>query len=489
MKQSLKKNYIYNLIYQLMILILPLATAPYLSRVLGAEKIGIYSFTLSISSYFITFGTLGMTTYAQREIAYNQNNKEKCSKIFWEIFILRFITMSMSILIFILIFVNGTQYQLYYKILTLEIIASMLDISWFFQGLEELKKTVIKNGVVKLISVILIFCIVKNKNDLVKYYIIYALSILLGNISLWVYLPKYIKKVNLKELKILKNLKPSFYLFIPNVAIQVYALLDKTMIGIIVPDKSELGFYEQSQKVIRLLLTIITSLGTVMMPRMANKFAEGKKEEIMYYMKKSFNYVFILSIPMIFGIIAVSKYFVPIFFGKGFDKVALIMNMTCPILLFIGISNVIGGQYLLPAKKQKEYTISVILGAVVNFGLNLFLIKLYGAIGAAIATIAAELTVTVTQMIFVKNDFDFGEILKPILKYLFASICMFIICKILGANITNRYLSVALQVLIGSIVYFTTLLMLKDNFLFEIINNIKEKFERNCYKNSNTRSD
>ena len=475
MKQSLKKNYIYNLIYQLMILILPLATAPYLSRVLGAENIGIYSFTVSISSYFMTFGTLGMTTYAQREIAYNQNNKEKCSKIFWEIFSLRLITMSMAILIFILIFVNGTQYQLYYKILTLEIIASMLDISWFFQGLEEFKKTIVKNGIVKIIYVILIFCVVKNKNDLAKYYIIYVFTALIGNMSLWIHLPKYIEKVKLKELKILNNLKPSFYLFIPNIAIQVYALLDKTMIGIIVPDKSELGFYEQSQKVIRLLLTIVTSLGTVMMPRIANKFAEGKKEDVMYYMKKSFNYVFILSIPMMFGIMAVSESFVPIFFGKGFDKVALIMSMCSPVLLIIGMSNVMGVQYLLPTKKQKEYTISVILGAVVNFGLNLFLIKLYGAIGASIATIAAELTVTVTQMIFLKNDFDFGEILKPILKYLFASICMFITCKILGANITNRYLSVVLQVLIGSIVYFTILLVLKDKFLYEIIGNIKEK--------------
>ena len=170
MKKSITKNYIYNLTYQILVLILPLITTPYISRVLGAENIGIYSYTLSISAYFILFGSLGISLYGQREIAYNQGKKNKCSIIFWEIIILRTITMLISLILYYFIFVNGQQYQIYYKILTLELIANCLDISWFFQGIEEFKKTVMRNMVVKLISIISIFIFVKKESDLYIYF-------------------------------------------------------------------------------------------------------------------------------------------------------------------------------------------------------------------------------------------------------------------------------------------------------------------------------
>ena len=169
-KQSVTKNYIYNLLYQILVLILPLITTPYISRVLGAENIGIYSYTISIATYFVLFGSLGIALYGQREIAYNQKNKKKYSVIFREIVILRIITMSISVLIFYFIFVNGNQYQIYYKILTLEIIGNCIDISWFFQGLEEFKKTVTRNIIIKLISVLCIFIFIKNQNDLYLYF-------------------------------------------------------------------------------------------------------------------------------------------------------------------------------------------------------------------------------------------------------------------------------------------------------------------------------
>ena len=273
MSKSIKKNYLYNLIYQSLILIVPLITTPYLSRVLGAEAIGIYSYTISITTYFVLFGSLGIALYGQREIAYVQDDKEKRSTVFIEILLMRFITLGISMLIFYLSFVKQGQYSTYYKILILEIISNSIDISWFFQGIEEFKKTVVRNAIVKIISVICIFIFVKNTNDLLKYFIIYVLSTFLGNLSLWMYLPKYIEKVNLKNIKIFKHLKPAIALFIPQIAVQIYTVLDKTMIGAIVDDKAEVGFYEQSQKIVKLLLAIATSLGTVMSPRMASTFA------------------------------------------------------------------------------------------------------------------------------------------------------------------------------------------------------------------------
>ena len=474
-KKSVAKNYIYNLSYQILVIIIPLITTPYISRVLGAENIGIYSYTLSISAFFILFGSLGIALYGKREIAYHQKNKEEYSKIFWEVLILRMILMSISLVIFYFSFVTKEQYQIYYKILMLEILANCVDISWFFQGLEEFKKTVIRNMIVKVISIVCIFVFVKDRNDLTKYFLIYVLSILIGNLSLWFYLPKFLTKVKIRYLKIWRHIKPTLYLFIPQIAIEVYTLLDRTMIGTIISDKSEVGFYDQSQKIIKMLLTIITSLGTVMLPRIASNFASGKKKKIAKYLKKSFNMVFFLSFPMIFGIISVSSIFVPKFFGEGYGKVAILMNVISPIILFIGLSNVIGTQYLLPTKRQKEFTISVVCGAIVNFIINISLIWNFGAIGASIGTVIAELTVAIVQIFFIRKDFKIINIIKSSRNYLFSSIIMFIVCLVIKSIVRKPYFSMALQCSLGSIIYVVILILLEDKFLFEIIDRIKVK--------------
>ena len=478
-KQSVTKNYIYNLLYQILVLILPLITTPYISRVLGAENIGIYSYTISIATYFVLFGSLGIALYGQREIAYNQKNKKKYSVIFREIVILRIITMSISVLIFYFIFVNGNQYQIYYKILTLEIIGNCIDISWFFLGLEEFKKTVTRNIIIKLISVLCIFIFIKNQNDLYLYFLIYVFSTLIGNGSLWLYLPKFLGKVELKELNIFRHLKPTISLFIPQIAIQIYTLLDRTMVGAIISDKSEVGYYDQGQKIVKMLLAVITSMGTVMLPRIANTFATGDRNMVKNYMNKSFNLVFALAFPLIFGIIAVSKAFVPVFFGPGYDKVAILMSVISPIILLIGISNVTGTQYLLPTKRQKEYTISVFCGAIINFIMNICLIWNYGAIGASIGTVIAELTVTLVQIHFVKNDFDFKEIFKSAKNYLFSSLIMFIICLFIETKIKSNLVSTISQVGVGIIIYIIILLLLKDKFVIEIINKFIKIGEKN----------
>lgn len=475
MKKSVTKNYIYNLAYQVLIIILPVITTPYISRVLGAENIGIYSYTLSISAFFILFGSLGIALYGKREIAYLQKDKKGYSKVFWEILILRTITMAISLIIFYFVFARTGDYKIYYRILMLEIVANCIDISWFFQGLEEFKKTVIRNMIVKLISVVCIFVFVKNKEDLYIYFVIYVLSILIGNGSLWLYLPRFLEKVRLKELKVFKHLKSTFSLFLPQIAVEIYTLLDRTMIGMIITDKSEVGFYDQGQKIIKMLLTMITALGTVMLPRIANTYANGKKKKIIKYMRKSFNMVYLLAFPMIFGIISISKDFVPKFFGQGYDKVALIMSVISPIILFIGMSNVIGTQYLLPTKRQKEYTLSVVCGAVVNLIMNFCLIFRFGAIGASIGTVIAELTVALVQIYFVRKDFDLKKVLKLMKNYLMASLIMFVICMVIRNIVRKPYLSMALQISIGGVVYLTSLILLEDKFVYEILDRIKIK--------------
>ena len=275
-KKSIVRNYMYNLVYQILILILPLITTPYLSRVLGAEGIGIYGYTYSIVTYFVLFGSLGIALYGQREIAYVQDNPIKRKKVFLELILFRFATLAVAILVYCFIFLRGGQYHQYYFILLIELIAAGFDISWFFQGIEEFKKTVFRNVLVRVVSVTLVFVIVKTAEDLWKYILIYSVADLLGNLLLWIYLPKYLKGGKVGKLNLRIHMIPLLMLFIPQITTKVYNLLDTTMLGAIVPNKEETGYYEQAQKVIRLLITVVTSLGIVMIPRVANIYANRR---------------------------------------------------------------------------------------------------------------------------------------------------------------------------------------------------------------------
>ena len=275
-KKSIVRNYMYNLVYQILILILPLITTPYLSRVLGAEGIGIYGYTYSIVTYFVLFGSLGIALYGQREIAYVQDNPIKRKKVFLELILFRFATLAVAILVYCFIFLRGGQYHQYYFILLIELIAAGFDISWFFQGIEEFNKTVFRIVLVRVVSVTLVFVIVKTAEDLWKYILIYSVADLLGNLLLWIYLPKYLKGGKVGKLNLRIHMIPLLMLFIPQITTKVYNLLDTTMLGAIVPNKEETGYYEQAQKVIRLLITVVTSLGIVMIPRVANIYANRR---------------------------------------------------------------------------------------------------------------------------------------------------------------------------------------------------------------------
>ena len=473
MKKSIIKNYLYNVVYQILVIVVPLITTPYLSHVLGAEKIGIYSYTLSIATYFILFGTFGVAMYGQREIAYVREDEFQKSKTFFEILIMRFLTLGISLIIFYLTFCINGEYSTYYKILILEILANSLDISWFFQGLEEFKKTVARNTVVKLISVVCIFIFVKEQEDLYKYFLIYVLSTFIGNLSLWFYLPKFIQKVKFKELKIFKHLKPTIELFIPQIAIQIYTVLDKTMIGLIIQDKSEVGIYEQSQKIVKMPLAMITALGTVISPRIASIFANNKKEEIKNYLSNSFRFIWFLGMPMMFGIMAIAKTLVPWFLGNEFDKAKIVIMIGAPIIMAIGLSNVSGMQYLVPTKKQNLLTKSVIFGALFNLVTNIILIPILGAFGAMIASVLAEFLVLFIQLIDIKKDIPIKIVFENRTKYFASGMVMFIITFSIGFLLDSTIITTFIQIFIGIIVYGFMLIVLKDKMIYEYIDKIK----------------
>ena len=472
MKKSIAKNYIYNLIYQMLTIVLPLITTPYLSRVLGAENIGIYGYTLSIVTYFVLFGTLGIAMYGQREIAYVQNDKTKQSKTFWEIVITRFITLTIASVTFYITFCIRGQYTTYYTILLLELLANALDISWYYQGIEDFGKTVIRNLVVKILSLVCIFVFVKTQADLWKYMLIYVLANALGNATMWLYLPKMLQKISLKTLEFKKHIKPVLSLFVPQIATQIYVVLDKTMIGNITNNMSDVGFYEQAQKIVKTAMLVVTALGTVMNSRIANAFAENKKEDVKKYLMQAFNIVWMLGIPTMFGIMAVSSKLVPWFYGEGYEPVIQLLIATSPILLAIGLNNVTGIQYLIQTKQQKNFTISVTIGAIINVIFNLILINLIGTVGAAISSVIAEFTVLGVHFIYMRKDIKILEVLKLSIKYLISGIIMYIVVANIVKLMPSSILNTLIQSALGVIIYFAILLLMNDKFLKDIINQV-----------------
>ena len=476
-KKSIVKNYIYNLIYQMLTIVLPLVTTPYLSRVLGAGPIGIYGYTLSIVTYFILFGSLGIAMYGQREIAYVQDKKEEQSKNFWEIVIFRIITMTIALIVFYFIFCLKGEYSLYYKILILELVANSIDISWYFQGVEDFGKTVVRNIIVKSLSLVCIFIFIKSPEDLWKYFLIYTVANVFGNLTMWMYIPKILPKVRLKDLNLIKHIKPTLALFVPQIATQIYVVLDKTMVGNITGNMSEVGYYEQAQKIVKALMLVVTALGTVMSSRIANTYATKSYEEVKEYLRKSFKIVWFLGMPIMLGLIAITPNMVPWFYGEGFEAVIPLLIATSPIILAIGLNNVTGVQYLIQTGKQNIFTISVTVGAVINVIFNFVLIKIIGSVGASISSVLAEVIILFVQLYYLKEEITIKDVIEDSFKYIISGIIMAIIVYGISLKMNIGIISTLIQIIIGGIIYVLVLIILKDELIKVIISQIATKIK------------
>ncbi|OOM16541.1 flippase [Clostridium saccharobutylicum] len=482
MSKSIAKNFIYNLLLQIVTLLMPLITVPYVSRILGKEGVGVYSYTLSIVQYFVILGSLGVSMYGNRQIAYVRDDKEKMSKTFWAITVLKFITTIIALGFYMFIFGFDKKYGNVYLIQSINIIAATIDISWLYMGLEDFKKTVIRNLLVKIFGVICIFIFVKSYDDLYKYISINALMILLGNLVMWMYVPKTVLKIKIKVSDIVGHIVPAIQLFIPQIATQIYLVLDKTMLGTLA-NTGEVGLYEQSEKIIKLVLGLVTSLGVVMLPRMSNTFANGDNEKMDAYLNKSLQGVSYVSIPMAIGLASISNEFVPWFFGKDFSAVSYLMIILTPILFFIAISNVLGIQYLLPTDRTNEFTASVTMGAIINVILNFMLIPQYKAIGTCIATVIAEFVVVLVQYISLRKNIKTKILLKSIIKYAFSAAIMFIVVRFIGIHMGAKIITTVVQGAVGVIIYALILILFKEEINLIIFKTVMSKLKILSYKN------
>lgn len=488
MKKSIKANYIYNISYQIFALIVPLITTPYISRVIGVEGIGINSYTYAMLRYFWLLSALGCATYGLRIIGISQEDRQERSLKFWSLFLLKIVLSSVAILLYVIYVLLYSKYKTIAFIQGIYLIAVMLDISWFYQGMEDFKKISIKNFIFKILNVIYIFMFVKSKDDLKIYIFGLAFFQLLSNLSLWMPLKKYVDKVKIKKLEVFKYLKPCLELFLPSVAAQIFAILDKSMIGWITNDSKENGYYEQALKIIDMSLTVITTLGTVKVPSIARDYKLRKNEKIKQSLNDSVRFTIFVGLPMMFGIWGISGKFVPIFFGEEYIKSTGVLNILSLLFIFMGVNSITGTQYLISSNQQNIHTKCLLVGGCFNFLFNWVLISRIGSYGAAIASVIGEIVICILESAYLyrTKQYNIFPVLLKTYKYIIASVLMFIYLLCIQRYIYNL-IGILLAIVVAIIVYFVILMTLKDSFLCLEIRKYfdKRKNNRGKYENKN----
>jgi len=473
MEKNLVKNYIYNILFQLIKIVAPLLVVPCTMGNLGASVLGISDFANNIASWFTLFGILGINIYGQREIAKVRDNREECSRVFFEILFTQIFNMTIILILYtlyVIFFVKNNQYISY--LYCIAIFSCSLDVTWFYFGIENFKIVSIRNIVIKLLGVGLILLIIKEPGDLWKFVLINTCNDVFGHLITYSELPRHITRVkfSFKE-SYLKHLKATFILFIPTIAINVYTLLDQTMLGILIEDKSAVSLYKTAQNFVKMFLYFITSIGSVMMPRIANVYHNNNNlEEVNRYLNVTLRLSIILSVPMMIAMLCVSPFFIPWYLPTQLSITRLI-QVCCPIIVFISLSNVFGIQYLVPTGHNKEYTISVISGAVVNFIFNLLLIPRFGAVGASIGSVIAEMSVTLVQYFSVRQELHF-DLSSTTIKSFISAIIMGVSVYFLGTLLNASMLTNIIQAICGVIVYLLVMIVLKEETIHNILSSL-----------------
>lgn len=476
MKNKIVTNYLYNMSYQVLNILIPIITIPYISRVLGAEGIGINDSSFALVTTLSVIGMFGITNYGSKKIAWVRDSKEKLSQNFWSIWTLQAVVTILVILAFISSVIIGDVFDSrYIYLMQLPIlIGSFLDISWLYVGLEDFKKTVTRNIIVKLMALGLIFLLVKTSQDLWIYILINSVSFACGNIIFWLYLPKYVNKPSFNSINVKKHIPAALALLIPQLAIQIYTNMDKVLVERLA-DELQNGYYSSSQKIARLALVLVTSLSYVMMPAMANMYAKNEQEKVKTYLRNSVKFGLVLSIFITSTLMSLSKDFVPMFFGPEFNVIIPYMIISSFIVIFIAVGGIFANQYSLPVGDTKEYTIPLVVAAIINPILNIILVPRYLALGGVYSIVITECIVFVMRIWFVRKKLNLKYMFKGLGVYLFAGIIAYVATFIVGEMLPSNFISVVCEGAVSLFVYATIVIFLDKELKGSIIEFVKKR--------------
>jgi len=471
--KNIARNFIYQSIFQIMKIVIPIITIPIVSMALGPAGIGIFNYTNSIAQYFVLVASLGVAMYGNREIALAYNRQEDISKLFWEIVVFKAILTLVVFFIYIAV-VSFLPNSNYFYFQSLTILAVLFDISWFFMGIEDFKLTSVSSLFVQIITFVLILLFIKDSNDVGIYILIQTAGIFVSQVLVWFFIKPYItfQKINLK--KSFSHIKGSFEFFIPQVAITLYTNLNKTLLGLFI-GASAVGFYTNSLTLNTVFITIITTLDIVLLPHMSGLFAKKNVERIVELMDKTIDLQLFFSLPIMFGMLTVYDKLVPWFFGEKFLFINNVIPFFTPLIVIIPLGMAVSRQYLIPIGKVREYNKSVIIGAGINIISNLILLPTVGFFGVVISNLLAEFFVTAVRVRSFLKSTNFSFNFRRISIYFISALAMMIITRILTNSMQASLITNVVQGLIAITLYFIFTVIMRTNPIVSFIQERRSK--------------
>lgn len=477
MAQSVKVNYILNLINTGTQMLFPLITFPYVCRVIEADGIGQINFFQSIISYISLFTCLGIPMYAIREIARDRSDVVQMNRTAMEILLLHSMLTLVGYAIVAILCLTVPQIQVnipLFLILSLTIFFTAIGCEWFYQGIENFKYITIRGLIIKTVSVVLLFIFVKSKTDLLYYGCYTVFGVLGGNIFNFFRLRKYIHRENIifSELHIKRHVKPVLKVFSFSVVTSIYLQLNTVLLGFL-KNTLAVGYFAAATKVMQMLLTMSACLGSVMMPRASHLIAENKKDEFNRLIQKSYDFTLAIALPMTIGLIFCAPSLITALCGVKFEHSILPSQIIAPIILLVAISNVFGIQVLFPKGKINIVTFCCCIGAVADLILNLCLIPFFSYIGTSIAYLGAEVATTVSMYFIGRRYIPIIYFKKSHLTYALG--CIVMAFALYGISLLQlpTLTILLLQGCCGVLAYFIILCICKDEMLVQILSKIK----------------
>lgn len=473
MGKKISANIIYNILNQVVTLIVPLILSPYVARVLSAELIGEYSYALANSSYFVLIESLGLSLYGMLKISSNRDNKEFISAIFKEIMIAKILLMVIFVAVYIITFVIfANSNKLLCMIMVLNIISTGIDSTWFLMGMEDFKTTTLRNIMVRIVNVILIITLVKSENDFLTYALIMQSSNVLSFIVVFPTVKKYIMPVSASYKRIIEHIRNSIVYFVPGIINTIFTSADKTVLGAFA-NNYEVGVYEQASKISTLCGSVINSVSNVVLPRVTYLNHNASKDESKKILVKTLKYASIVSIAVSAGIICVADEFVPLFFGLGYDKSSVLLKILSVNVLMNVLANYIGQQCLVATNKQREYNIAIAAGAVLNLLMNILLVKSLQSEGVSLASAFSAIITFVMIIYFSKDTINIKDVVKITWKANVSAAIM--IAASFLVKIDSLVGSLIAKTFLGAFAYVLVLILLRGFTLKNMIGKVFRK--------------
>lgn len=453
------KNFSYTLIYQILALVLPIITVPYVTRVLNQDLIGMNSVLQANCSYFELVGMLGITLLGPREIAKCLGERKKLSETFFSIYKIQFL-MHLAVMIIYGVYVSflvkeplGYFYYIY-------LVAYMFDISWLFIGLEDFKSVTIRNVFIRLLSFVLLFLLVKQDSDIYIYIATLYVPQIFINIYMWyVALKKYVDfRINTKIKKFF--VLEAISLFLPQIASSIYTMLDKTVLGIF-STYAVAAVYTQGQTLLKLFYAVVPSFCKVMAPRIATCVERKNEDDVYKYMRMSCHVISAVSFLLFFGLLATAKMFIAWYLPSGYSQTADVLLICSPIILMVSGANFISIEYLIPLGQQRKYTISVVVSAILNLILNFLLAPFWGVYGVCIGSVVAETVGFLVQLFYARKFIDLKKVFDGFQVYFFAGLIMFLILRILTNHLSHSFSSILCAAITGGAIYGTLIQIIR----------------------------